>query len=152
MGVWLASRVATARQTYADQHDDQGLFHSPRIYTDRIFMIAFRNQMIFLEYLLLFLPLLWLAAVSYGDYWVASLSLSYVLGRFLLCARNYPMGHRGGVMVAYLSMLILLFAVAATAIFIGAEEMLTGGLAMGMGMGGGICTTYIMMPRRYLEI
>jgi hypothetical protein len=71
--------------------------------------------MIFLEYLVLFLPLLWLAAVSYGDYWAASLGLSYVLGRFL-CARNYPMGHRGGVMVAYLSMLILLFAIAATAV------------------------------------
>jgi hypothetical protein len=78
-------------------------------------MIAFRNQMIFLEYLVLFLPLLWLAAVSYGDYWAASLGLSCVLGRFL-CARNYPMGHRGGVMVAYLSMLILLFAIAATAV------------------------------------
>lgn len=115
MGVWLASRVATARQTYADQCDNQGLFHSPRIYSDRIFMIACRNQMIFLEYLVLFLPLLWLAAVSYGDYWAASLGLSYVLGRFL-CARNYPMGHRGGVMVAYLSMLILLFAIAATAV------------------------------------
>ena len=116
MGVWLASQVATARQTYADQHDDQGLFHSPQIYSDRIFMIAFRNQMNFLEYLLLFLPLLWLTAVSYGDYWAASLGLSYVLGRFLY-ARNYPMGHRGGVMVANLSMLILLLAVAAHAVF-----------------------------------
>lgn len=106
MGVWLASRVATARQTYSDQHDDQGLFHSPQIYSDRTFMIAFRNQMNFLEYLLPFLPLLWLVAVSYGDYWAASLGLSYVLGRFLY-PRNYPMGYRGGVMVANLSMLIL---------------------------------------------
>ena len=91
MGVWLASWVATARQTHSDQHDDQGLFHSPQIYSDRIFMIAFRNQMNFLEYLLPFLPLLWLVAVSYGDYWAASLGLSYVLGRFLY-PRNYPMG------------------------------------------------------------
>ena len=116
MGVWLASRVAKARQTYADQHDDQGLFHSPQIYSDPIFMIAFRNQMNFLEYLLLFLPLLWLAAVSYGDYWAAPLGSSYVLGRFLY-ARNYPIGHRGGVMLANLSMLILLFAVAGHAVF-----------------------------------
>ena len=116
LGIWLASRVGAARQTYASKHEDQNLFHSPQIYTDPTFMIAFRNQMNFLEYLLLFLPLLWLAAVSYGDYWAASLGLSYVLGRFLY-ARNYPMGHRGGVMVANLSMLILLFAVAANAVF-----------------------------------
>ena len=32
MSVRHALRVATARQTYADQHDDQGLFHSPQIY------------------------------------------------------------------------------------------------------------------------
>ena len=57
-------------------------------------MIAFRKQMNFLEYLLLFLPLLWFAAVSYGDYWAASLGLSYDLGRFLY-GRNYPMGYRG---------------------------------------------------------
>ena len=36
------------------------------------------------------------------------------------------------------------------AIFIGAEEMLTGALAMDMG--GGICATNKLMPRRYLEI
>ena len=116
LGIWLASRVGAARQTYASKHEDQNLFHSPQIYTDPTFMIAFRNQMNFLEYLLLFLPLLWLTAVSYGDYWAASLGLSYVLGRFLY-ARNYPMGHRGGVMVANLSMLILLLAVAAHAVF-----------------------------------
>jgi glutathione S-transferase len=115
-GRWLASRVAAARQTYADEHEDQNLFNSPQIYSNPIFMIAFRNQMNFLEYLLLFLPLLWLAAVSYGDYWAAPLGLSYVLGRFLY-AWNYPIGHRGGVMLANLSMLILLFAVAAHAVF-----------------------------------
>ena len=116
LGIWLASRVGAARQTYVTKHEDQNLFHSPQIFTDPIFMIAFRNQMNFLEYLLLFLPLLWLAAVSYGDYWAAPLGSSYVLGRFLY-ARNYPIGHRGGVMVANLSMLILLFAVAAHAVF-----------------------------------
>ena len=116
LGIWLASRVGAARQTYVTKHEDQNLFHSPQIFTDPIFMIAFRNQMNFLEYLLLFLPLLWLAAVSYGDYWAAPLGSSYVLGRFLY-ARNYPIGHRVGVMVANLSMLILLFAVAAHAVF-----------------------------------
>ena len=115
-GVWLASRVAAARQTYADEHEDQSLFHSPQIYSDPIFMIAFRNQMNFLEYLLLFLPLLWLAAVSYGDHWAAPVGLSYILGRFLY-ARNYPMGHRGGVMLANLSMLTLLLAVTTHAVF-----------------------------------
>ena len=33
--------------TYADEHEDQSLFHSPQIYSDPIFMIAFRNQMNF---------------------------------------------------------------------------------------------------------
>ena len=116
LGIWLASRVGAARQTYASKHEDQNLFHSPQIYTDPTFLIAFRNQMNFLESLTLFLPLLWLAAISYGDHWAAPAGLAFVLGRFLY-ARNYPTGHRAGVMLANLSILTLLVAVAAHAVF-----------------------------------
>ncbi len=44
----------------------------------------------------------------------------------------------------------LIHAVPGTAIFNGPDEMLTGGLAMGMA--GGIGSTYNLMPRHYLDI
>ena len=58
----------------------------------------------------------WKKAVSYSDHRAALAGLGFVFGRFSY-ARNYPVGHRTGVMLANLSVLILLVAVAAHADF-----------------------------------
>ena len=55
LGWWLATRVFKARSEFADPATNAALFHSPEIYSDRNFMIAYRNQMNFLENLILFL-------------------------------------------------------------------------------------------------
>ena len=54
LGWWLAMRVFKARSEFADPLTNVALFHSPEIYSDRNFMIAYRNQMNFLENLILF--------------------------------------------------------------------------------------------------
>ncbi len=109
LGFWLATRVFKARFAYADPRQKPDLFHSPEIYSDRHFMIAFRNQMNFLENLILFLPTLWIFAIGVSDHIAALIGVAYLIGRAIY-ARNYPRGylHARGFQLSLVSFLVLL--------------------------------------------
>ena len=76
----LASRVSLARATYANKQQNPEMFHSPEMYSDTDFMIAFRNHQNLLEQLVVMLPTLWICATGVSDL-VAS-----VLGSFISLA------------------------------------------------------------------
>ena len=63
-GLWwvLASRVSLARASYANKQQNPELFHSllhsPEMYSDADFMIAFRNHQNLLESLVVMLSLI----------------------------------------------------------------------------------------------
>ena len=76
LGWWLSMRVFRARSDFADPVTNAALFHSPEIYSDRNFMIAYRNQMNFLENLILCLPTMWIFAYNGFD-GLAALGFGY---------------------------------------------------------------------------
>ena len=106
----LAAKVGAARVASPNPH-------SPEIYSQPEFMRVFRNHANFNENLLLFLPALWLFALSYSDSLAALIGTSFLVGR-IMYARNYPANHRLGFQVAYFSCLILFAGIAIKTCFI----------------------------------
>ena len=118
LGLRLAFHVGKARFNFADPLTNPALFHSPEIYSDRNFLIAYRNQMNFLENLILFLPAIWIFACGVSDGLAALIGLGYVLGR-VLYARNYPRDytHARGFQIASVCFLLLLIGAASSTIY-----------------------------------
>ena len=118
LGLWLATRVVKARFNFADPLKNAALFHSPEIYSDRNFMIAYRNQMNFLENLILFLPTMWIFAYNVSDGLAALLGFGYVSGR-VLYARNYPRdyAHARGFQIALACFVFLLVGAAGSTVY-----------------------------------
>ena len=118
LGLWLATRVIKARFNFADPRTNATLFHSPEIYSDRNFMIAYRNQMNFLENLILFLPTMWIFAYSVSDGLAALIGFGYVTGR-VLYARNYPRdyAHARGFQIGLVCFLFLLVGAAGSTVY-----------------------------------
>ena len=118
LGLWLATRVVKARFNFADPLTNVALFHSPEIYSDRNFMIAYRNQMNFLENLILFLPTMWIFAYNVSDGLAALLGFGYVSGR-VLYARNYPRDytHARGFQIALACFVFLLVGAAGSTVY-----------------------------------
>ena len=109
LGWQLGTRVSKARAAFAEQRRDSNKQHSLRVYSDPDFMIAFRNHLNLIEHLVLFLPTLWIFALTISDGLAFILGLAYLLGR-VLYAINYSRGHshRPGFLISYVSMLVLL--------------------------------------------
>ena len=118
LGLWLATRVVKARFNFADPLKNAALFHSPEIYSDRNFMIAYRNQMNFLENLILFLPTMWIFAYNVSDGLAALIGFGYVSGR-VLYARNYPRdyAHARGFQIALACFVFLLVGAAGSTVY-----------------------------------
>ena len=118
LGLWLATRVVKARFNFAYPLTNVALFHSPEIYSDRNFMIAYRNQMNFLENLILFLPTMWIFAYNVSDGLAALIGFGYVSGR-VLYARNYPRdyAHARGFQIALACFVFLLVGAAGSTVY-----------------------------------
>ena len=118
LGWWLSMRVFRARSDFADPVTNTALFHSPEIYSDRNFMIAYRNQMNFLENLILFLPTMWIFAYSVSDGLAAVIGSGYVMGR-VLYARNYPRdyAHARGFQISLACLVFLLVGATGSIIY-----------------------------------
>ena len=118
LGWWLAMRVFKARSEFADPATNAALFHSPQLYSDRNFMIAYRNQMNFLENLILFLPTMWIFAYNVSDGLAALIGFGYVTGR-VLYARNYPRdySHARGFQIGLVCFLFLLVGAAGSTVY-----------------------------------
>ncbi len=118
LGLWLATRVVKARFNFADPLKNAALFHSPEIYSDRNFMIAYRNQMNFLENLILFLPTMWIFAYNVSDGLAALIGFGYVSGR-VIYARNYPRdyAHARGFQIALACFVFLLVGAAGSTVY-----------------------------------
>ena len=118
LGAWLAMRVFKARSEFADPATNAALFHSPEIYSDRNFMIAYRNQMNFLENLILFLPTMWIFAYNVSDGLAAVIGSGYVMGR-VLYARNYPRdyAHARGFQISLACLVFLLVGATGSIIY-----------------------------------
>ena len=118
LGWWLAMRVFKARSEFADPATNAALFHSPEIYSDRNFMIAYRNQMNFLENLILFLPTMWIFAYNVSDGLAAVIGSGYVMGR-VLYARNYPRdyAHARGFQISLACLVFLLVGATGSIIY-----------------------------------
>ncbi len=111
-------RVFRARSDFADPVTNAALFHSPEIYSDRNFMIAYRNQMNFLENLILFLPTMWIFAYNVSDGLAAVIGSGYVMGR-VLYARNYPRdyAHARGFQISLACLVFLLVGATGSIIY-----------------------------------
>ena len=118
LGWQLATRVSKARETFAEQHRDHHKDNSLEVYSDPIFMVAFRNHMNLIEHLVLFLPALWIFAIGISDGLAFILGCVYFLGR-VIYARNYSRGysHRSGFLISYVSVLILLTGALGSSIY-----------------------------------
>ena len=118
LGWWLSMRVFRARTDFADPVTNPALFHSPEIYSDRNFMIAYRNQMNFLENLILFLPTMWIFAYNVSDGLAAVIGSGYVMGR-VLYARNYPRdyAHARGFQISLACLVFLLVGATGSIIY-----------------------------------
>ena len=118
LGLWLATRVIKARFNFADPRTNAALFHSPEIYSDRNFMIAYRNQMNFLENLILFLPVMWIFAYNVTDGLAALLGFGFLLGR-VLYARNYPRDytHARGAQIGLACLVFVLVGAAGSTVY-----------------------------------
>ena len=118
LGWWLSMRVFRARSDFADPVTNTALFHYPEIYSDRNFMIAYRNQMNFLENLILFLPTMWIFAYSVSDGLAAVIGSGYVMGR-VLYARNYPRdyAHARGFQISLACLVFLLVGATGSIIY-----------------------------------
>ena len=81
-------------------------------------MIAYRNQMNFIENLILFLPAIWIFAYEVSDGLAALIGLGYFLGR-VLYARHYPRGysHARGFQIASVCFLLLLIGAGGSTIY-----------------------------------
>lgn len=108
LGWVLGSRVSLARAAYANKQQNpemfHSLFHSPKMYSDADFMIAFRNHQNLLEQLVVMLPTLWICAVGVSDLVASTLGSFYFVGR-VWYARNYPrnFSHRPGFLLSSFS-------------------------------------------------
>ena len=118
LGWWLSMRVFKARSEFADPATDAALFHSPEIYSDRNFLIAYRNQMNFLENLIPFLPTIWIFAYNVSDSLAALIGFGYVSDR-VLYARNYPRDytHARGFQIALVCFLFLSVGAAGSTVY-----------------------------------
>ena len=109
-GLWwvLASRVSLARASYANKQQNPELFHSllhsPEMYSDADFMIAFRNHQNLLESLVVMLPTLWICAFGVSDFVASILGSFFFVGR-VWYARSYPrnFSHRPGLLLSVFS-------------------------------------------------
>ena len=112
LGYVLASGVSRARATYAETRQDSDMFHALEIYSDKHFMIAFRNHQNLSEHLVVMLPTLWICAFGVSDLVASVLGSFYFVGR-VRYARNYPrnFSHRSGLLLSMFS-LSALFLVA----------------------------------------
>ncbi len=110
----LGSRVSLARATYANKQQNPEMFHSllhsPEMYSDADFMVAFRNQQNLLEQLVVMLPTLWICATGVSDLVASFLGSFYLIGR-VWYARNYPrnFSHRPGFLLSFFSVSVLFF-------------------------------------------
>ena len=104
----LGSRVSLARATYANKQQNPEMFHSslhsPKMYSDTDFMIAFRNPQNLLEQLVVMFPMLWICATGVSDLVASILGSFYFIGR-VWYARNYPrsFSHRSGFLLSFFS-------------------------------------------------
>ena len=110
----LGSRVSLARATYANKQQNPEMFHSllhsPKMYSDADFMVAFRNHQNLLEQLVVMLPTLWICATGVSDLVASVLGFFYFVGR-VWYARNYPrnFSHRQGFLLSFFSSSALFF-------------------------------------------
>ena len=108
LGWVLGSRVSLARAAYANKQQNpelfHSLFHSPEMYSDADFMIAFRNHQNLFEQLVVMLPTLWICATGVSDLVASVLGSFYFIGR-VWYARNYPrsFSHRSGFLLSFFS-------------------------------------------------
>ena len=104
----LGSRVSLARATYANKQQNPEMFHyslhSPKMYSDTDFMIAFRNHQNLLESLVVMLPTLWICALGVSDFVASILGSFFFVGR-VWYARSYPrnFSHRPGLLLSVFS-------------------------------------------------
>ena len=118
LGYVLASGVSRARATYAEKRQDSDMFHTLEIYSDKHFMIAFRNHQNFLEQFVLLIPLIWICAISVSDLLASLFGSLFFVGR-VWWARAYPrnFGHRPAVILCLFSFIALLLSVISSTIY-----------------------------------
>ncbi len=100
--MWMAIQVGKSR----GKHD----VPAPQNTGPDEFLRTLRVHENTLEGLILFLPALWMFAITFGDLWAAVIGLFYPLGR-LIYARGYYQAadkRSRGFMIGFLSTLILL--------------------------------------------
>lgn len=104
--IWTAAMVGRARARHGVK--------APSTDGPEGFLCAFRLQQNTLEQLVLFLPVLWLAYISYNSIWPAFVGAVWLLGRVIYAYAYLVAGpqKRGpGFLLTFLSSLVLLLAV-----------------------------------------
>lgn len=99
---WMATQIGKARREYGIQAPaDRGPEAFNRV------MRTFENT---LEMLMLFLPSLWLFAITISDFWAGVIGIFFPIGRVLFARGYYSEdGKRGpGFMVGFIATMILL--------------------------------------------